>query len=45
MTMQMSRRNLIKGIGAGVAVSSLGSLGFAALEPAMASSVRAYKLA
>ena len=44
MTMQMSRRTMLKGIGAGVAVSSLGSLGFAALEPAMASSVRAYKL-
>ena len=45
MTMQMSRRTLLKGVGAGVAVSSLGALGFAALEPAMASSVRAYKLA
>ena len=45
MTMQMSRRTLLKGVGAGIAVSSLGSLGFAALEPAMASSVRAYKLA
>jgi len=45
MTMQMSRRSLIKGVGAGVAVSTLGSLGFAALEPAMASSVRAFKLA
>ena len=45
MTMQMSRRTLLKGVGAGVAVSSLGSLGFAALEPAMAASVRAYKLA
>lgn len=45
MTMQMSRRGLLKGIGAGVVVSSMGSLGFGALEPAMASSVRAYKLA
>ena len=45
MTMQMSRRSLMKGVGAGVAVSTLGSLGFAALEPAMASSVRAFKLA
>ena len=45
MTMQMSRRTLMKGVGAGVAVSSLGSLGFAALAPAMAASVRAYKLA
>ncbi len=45
MTMQMSRRTLMKGVGAGVAVSTLGSLGFAALEPAMAASVRAFKLA
>jgi len=45
MTIQMSRRSLMKGVGAGVAVSTLGSLGFAALEPAMASSVRAFKLA
>jgi len=45
MTMQMSRRSLMKGVGAGIAVSTLGSLGFAALEPAMASSVRAFKLA
>lgn len=45
MTMQMSRRTMLKGIGAGIAVSSLGSLGFGALEPAMAASVRAYKLA
>lgn len=35
----------MKGVGAGIAVSTLGSLGFAALEPAMASSVRAFKLA
>ncbi len=45
MTMQMSRRSLMKGVGAGLAMSTLGSLGFAALEPAMASSVRAFKLA
>jgi formate dehydrogenase major subunit len=45
MTMQMTRRGLLKGVGAGIAVSSLGALGFAALEPAMAASVRAYKLA
>lgn len=45
MTMQMSRRTMLKGVGAGVAISSLGALGFAALEPAMAASVRAYKLA
>ena len=45
MTMQMTRRGLLKGVGAGLAVTSLGSLGFAALEPAIAASVRAYKLA
>ena len=45
MNVQVSRRSLLKGIGATVVVSSLGSLGFGALEPAMASSVRAYKLA
>ena len=44
MTMQVTRRTLMKGVGAGIAVSTLGSLGFGALEPAMASSVRAYKL-
>ncbi len=32
MTMQMSRRTLMKGVGAGVAVSSLGSLGFGSAE-------------
>ena len=45
MTMQMNRRTLMKGVGAGVAISSLGSLGFAAITPAMAAAVRAYKLA
>lgn len=43
--MQMSRRSLLKGIGSGAAVSSMGALGFGALAPAMASAVRAYKLA
>jgi len=42
--MQMSRRGLLKGVVAGAAVSSLGALGFGALEPAMAAAVRAYKL-
>jgi formate dehydrogenase major subunit len=44
MNMQLTRRNLLKGAGAGIAVTSLGALGFGALEPAMASSFRAYKL-
>ena len=45
MTMQTTRRGLLKGAGAGVMVSTIGALGFGALEPAAAASVRAYKLA
>lgn len=45
MTIQLSRRNLLKGVGAGVAVSTLGSLGFGALEEAAAATVRPFKLA
>jgi formate dehydrogenase major subunit len=45
MTVQLTRRGLIKGVGAGLAVSSMGALGFGGLAPAMAASVRAYKLA
>ncbi len=45
MTVQLSRRGFIKGAGAGLAVTTLGSLGFGALEPAMAAAVRPYKLA
>lgn len=45
MTVQVSRRGLLKGIGAGVAGGSLGALGFGGLEPAMAAAVRPYKLA
>ena len=44
MTVQVTRRTLLKGVGAGIAVSTLGSLGFGALEPAAAAAVRAYKL-
>lgn len=45
MNVQVSRRGLLKGIGVGLAGSSLGALGFGALEPAMAAAVRPYKLA
>jgi len=45
MTVQLSRRTLMKGVGAGIAVSTLGSLGFGALESAAAAAVRPYKLA
>lgn len=45
MTVQLGRRGFLKGVAAATAVSSLGALGFEALEPAMAASVRAYKLA
>jgi formate dehydrogenase major subunit len=41
--MQLTRRGLLKGVGAGAAVSTLGALGFGALEPA-AAEVRPYKL-
>ena len=44
MTFDVTRRTLLKGVGAGLAVSTLGSLGFGALEPAAAAAVRAYKL-
>lgn len=45
MTVQVSRRGLLKGLGAGLAGGSLGALGFGALEPALAASVRPFKLA
>lgn len=44
MNMQLTRRGLLKGVGAGAAVSSLGALGFGALEQAAAAAVRPYKL-
>ena len=44
MTIEISRRGLLKAAGAGAAVSSLGALGFGALEQAAAASVRPYKL-
>lgn len=45
MTVQITRRGLLAGAGAGVAGTTLGAIGFGALEPAMAASVRPYKLA
>jgi len=44
MNMQLTRRGLLKGAGAGLAVSSLGALGFGALEQAAAATVRPFKL-
>jgi formate dehydrogenase major subunit len=42
--MALSRRGFIKLTGAGLAASSLGALGFAAAGPALADSVRPFKL-
>src|ERR1700729_1303232 len=42
--MDLSRRQFIKLTGAGLAASSLGALGFGALGPALAASVRPFKL-
>jgi formate dehydrogenase major subunit len=44
MNVQLTRRGLLKGVGAGAAVSTLGALGFGALEQAAAAAVRPYKL-
>ena len=44
MNTQLTRRGLLKGVGAGAAVSTLGALGFGALEQAAAAAVRPYKL-
>jgi len=45
MTVQASRRGLLKGASAGLAGGSLGALGFGGLQPAMAAAVRPFKLA
>jgi formate dehydrogenase major subunit len=42
--MDLSRRQFIKLTGAGLAASSLGALGFGALGPALAASIRPFKL-
>jgi formate dehydrogenase major subunit len=44
MALEVSRRGLFKAAGAGAALSTLGALGFGALEQAAAASVRPYKL-
>ncbi len=45
MNVQVSRRGLLKGIGVGLAGSTLGALGFGDLQPAAAAAVRPFKLA
>ena len=45
MTVGITRRGLMKAAGAGAGISSLGALGFGALEQAAAATVRPYKLA
>ena len=45
MTVQVSRRGLLKGIGVGIAGGTLGALGFGDLQPAAAAAVRPFKLA
>ena len=44
MNMQLSRRQLIVGAGAGVAGTALGAFGFGDVETAYATSIRAWKL-
>ena len=45
MNMQFSRRQILKGTGAGVAGSALGAFGFGEAEVALAQAARPYKLA
>ncbi len=45
MNMELSRRQFMAGVGAGVAVTSLGALGFGDVETAHAASIRPFKLA
>ena len=45
MNMEISRRNFLKGAGAGVAATTLGAFGFAEAEAAFVEGLRAYKLA
>ena len=44
MNMDLSRRQFMKGASAGLAVTTLGALGFGGIEEALASSIRPYKL-
>jgi formate dehydrogenase major subunit len=45
MNMELSRRQFMKGTGAGIAGTTLGALGFGDIEEAFALSIRPYKLA
>jgi len=45
MNMELSRRQFIRGTGAGLAATTLGALGFGEVETAFAASIRPYKLA
>jgi formate dehydrogenase major subunit len=45
MNMELSRRQFIRGTGAGLAATTLGALGFGEVETAFAASIRRYKLA
>jgi hypothetical protein len=45
MNIELSRRQLLHGVGASVAGTTLGALGFGGVETAYASSIRAWKLA
>ena len=45
MNMELSRRAFMKGTGAGLAVTTMGALGFGDTESAYAASIRPYKLA
>lgn len=45
MNMELSRRQFMKGTGAGIAGTALGALGFGGIEEAFAASIRPYKLA
>ncbi len=44
MNIELSRRQFMRGVGAGVAGTTLGALGFGDIESAYASSIRAWKL-
>jgi formate dehydrogenase major subunit len=44
MNMELSRRQFMKGAGAGMAGTTLSALGFGGIEAALASSIRPYKL-
>jgi formate dehydrogenase major subunit len=45
VNMELSRRSFMKGAGAGLAVTSLGALGFGETEAAYAAAIRPFKLA